>query len=248
MGSGGAEITVGDLMKLIKGFVDMLILASGYQSSGLLACWDSFNIKKAFKWGLFLENMFRHLNSSHKYLDFMKELDAAVSEMRSHPSFPQGLTYLSSATLIRARVLLAEHMIHALPLRDEHLKEFFIAATEMDLDALWGKEYDYLNVYLDRVMSLRSSLTVVIDRSISTKDPTTISHQSVENVETGNCTFSDNTTLAVQELLKRQSAVSCLLTAEIGLDILTESISLSYLTNNDYSCRSEHLNHAAAVL
>lgn len=46
-----------DLSKLVKGFVDMLIIASGYQSSGLLAHWDSTNIKKAFQWALFFENV-----------------------------------------------------------------------------------------------------------------------------------------------------------------------------------------------
>lgn len=44
-------------MKLIEGFVDILVLASGYQSSGLLAHWDSDNIKRAFQWALFFENV-----------------------------------------------------------------------------------------------------------------------------------------------------------------------------------------------
>lgn len=46
-----------DLPKLIKGFIDILILASGYQSSGRLAHWDSANINKAFRWALFLEDV-----------------------------------------------------------------------------------------------------------------------------------------------------------------------------------------------
>lgn len=44
-------------MKLIKGFVDILILTSGFQSSGHFAHWDPLNIKKAFQWGLFFENV-----------------------------------------------------------------------------------------------------------------------------------------------------------------------------------------------
>lgn len=44
-------------MKLIKGFVDILILASGYCSSGMGASWDAENIKKAIRWGIFFENV-----------------------------------------------------------------------------------------------------------------------------------------------------------------------------------------------
>lgn len=51
------EISVQELMKMIKGFVDIIILASGYQSSGRFAHWDPLNIKKAFQWGLFFENV-----------------------------------------------------------------------------------------------------------------------------------------------------------------------------------------------
>lgn len=51
------EISLEELMKLIKGFVDIIILASGYQSSGHFAHWDPINIKKAFQWALFFENV-----------------------------------------------------------------------------------------------------------------------------------------------------------------------------------------------
>ena len=44
-------------MKLVKGFVDILILTSGYQSSGRIAHWDPLNIKKAFQWAFFFENV-----------------------------------------------------------------------------------------------------------------------------------------------------------------------------------------------
>lgn len=51
------DISLEEMMKLIKGFVDIMILASGYQSSGLLAQWDAHNIKKAFQWASFFENV-----------------------------------------------------------------------------------------------------------------------------------------------------------------------------------------------
>lgn len=57
MGWSYPEISIEDLMKLIKNYIDMLILASGYQSTGRLANWDSNNIKRSFQWALFLENV-----------------------------------------------------------------------------------------------------------------------------------------------------------------------------------------------
>ena len=62
------EISLPELLKLIKGFVDIVILASGYQSSGLFAHWDPFNIKKAFQWALFFENV---SNIRIIYVDFV---------------------------------------------------------------------------------------------------------------------------------------------------------------------------------
>lgn len=57
MGWSYPDISIEDLMKLIKNFIDMMILASGYQSTGHLANWDPDNIKRSFQWALFLQNV-----------------------------------------------------------------------------------------------------------------------------------------------------------------------------------------------
>ncbi|VFR02052.1 unnamed protein product [Cuscuta campestris] len=92
-------------MKSIKGFVDMMIIASGYQSSGRLAYWDSANIKKALQWALFIEDVIGCLSSQDDYTDSLDELDIALCEMKSNPHFPKGLEHLSSKNLNNARVL-----------------------------------------------------------------------------------------------------------------------------------------------
>jgi hypothetical protein len=61
MGWNHPDISLEEMVKLTKGFVDILILAFGYQSSGRLAHWDPQNIKKAFQWGLFFENVSIHM-------------------------------------------------------------------------------------------------------------------------------------------------------------------------------------------
>ncbi|GFZ17664.1 hypothetical protein Acr_26g0009340 [Actinidia rufa] len=164
MGWSHPDISLEDLMKLIKGFVDILILASGYQSSGSLAHWDPQNIKKAFQWGLFFENVLKRLRCSEDYLDLEKQLDAALTELKSNTFFPQGLAHLSSVTLHRAGDFVLEHLIRALPLRDTHLKAFMISAIEMDLDELRRTGNDCLDVYLNQLMLQNSSMSPGLDR------------------------------------------------------------------------------------
>ncbi|KAL6210762.1 hypothetical protein ACLB2K_015994 [Fragaria x ananassa] len=75
------DLSLQELMKLVKGFVDTQILLSGYPSSSRLAHWDSQNIKKAFQWGIFFENVGIHLwgalafSSSDDYVDSVMEFD-----------------------------------------------------------------------------------------------------------------------------------------------------------------------------
>ncbi|KAF9609540.1 hypothetical protein IFM89_016901 [Coptis chinensis] len=118
MGWSHPDISFEDVLNLIKGFVDIIILSSGYQSSGHLATWDSSNIKKAIQWGLFFENVstpfsfinalvyvFSRLRSSDDYQGSVEELDAALLEMKSVPSFPQwrsrNLLYLLNKRTLR---------------------------------------------------------------------------------------------------------------------------------------------------
>ncbi|KAF3620497.1 putative histone-lysine N-methyltransferase SUVR2-like [Capsicum annuum] len=84
------DASLEDLVKMVKGFIDMTILASGHQSSGRLAHWDSQNIKNALQLALFLEHVMRDLSSSDDYRDSLEELDAALCGMISNPYFPQG--------------------------------------------------------------------------------------------------------------------------------------------------------------
>ncbi|CAN1131483.1 hypothetical protein LINPERHAP2_LOCUS6429, partial [Linum perenne] len=47
MGWNYPDIYLEEMVNLIKGFVDILILASGYQSTGLVAHWNSDNVKNS---------------------------------------------------------------------------------------------------------------------------------------------------------------------------------------------------------
>ncbi|XVF81040.1 hypothetical protein PTKIN_Ptkin15bG0124700 [Pterospermum kingtungense] len=238
MGWNHPDISLEEMMKLIKGFVDMLILASGYRSSGLLAHWDSHNIKRVFQWALFFENAFRRLSSLDVYQESIEELDAALFEMTSHPSFPQGLADLSSATLTRARGFLLEHLLHNLPLRDSHLRAVLTAIIEMDLSDLSETEHDHLNAYL-------TNLT--LQNRIRTMDLSTSSQDVTPMVETEKSGGDNFTKLAVQELFRRQSSVSCITSIEEGVDILSNVVRHRSWTESDCNLFREQMNHEALV-
>lgn len=94
MGWNYPEISLEEMVKLVKGFVDILILASGYQSSGLLAHWDARNIIKAFQWGLFFENV--SIFSSFPLMlekKFMRILDFAYFQTQ----FPNKSLYVMTS-------------------------------------------------------------------------------------------------------------------------------------------------------
>ncbi|KAB2074626.1 hypothetical protein ES319_A07G163900v1 [Gossypium barbadense] len=234
MGWNHPDISLEEMMKLIEGFVDILVLASGYQSSGLLARWDSDNIKRAFQWALFFENVFRRLSSLDVYQESIQELDAALSEMTSHPSFPQGLADLSSVTLRRARSFLSEHLLHNFPLRDLHLRAVITAIVEMDLSDLSQPEHDCLNAYLNN-LTLQSRICM--------RDTSTSSPDLTPTVQTEKSGTDNFTKIALHELFRRQSSVSCVSVIEEGLDVLSNAMRHSSRTDSVSSLFREQMNH-----
>ncbi|PQQ17573.1 uncharacterized protein Pyn_26224 [Prunus yedoensis var. nudiflora] len=230
MGWNHPHISLEQLLNLIKGFVDILLLLSGYQSSGRLAHWDSHNIKKAFQWGLFFEKVLGSFGCSDDYVGSMHELDAALSEMTSAASLPKGLVHLSSATLTTARRFVLEHLIHTLPLRDAHLRALLMATVEMDLEELSETEHDILNAYFNKLKLQNTTL----QRSIA---PAT----KIEN-----CAGDGFTKYVVQELLKRWSKVSLISAVEAGLDVLSQSVRHNSWSEFDDSLLKEQLKHENA--
>ncbi|XP_021893818.1 uncharacterized protein LOC110811587 [Carica papaya] len=207
-------------------------LKSNLKSSGLLAHWDARNIIKAFQWGLFFENVLSFLKSSVLFRDSVKDLDAALAEMISDPSFPQGLSHISSATLSRGRDLVLEHFIGNLPLSDGYLRAFLTATIEMDLSELSQVEHGCLNAYLNKLMLLDASVHLLADKRGSIKDSSLSSLDDSTTMMIDQSKGDDFTKQTVKELLKRQSAVSCISTAESGLHVLSNIIRHGSLIDN----------------
>ncbi|KVI12360.1 hypothetical protein Ccrd_009233 [Cynara cardunculus var. scolymus] len=211
------EISLQELLKLIKGFVDIIILASGYQSSGHFAHWDPLNIKKAFQWGLFFENVFISMDGNQ---DSINEFDAALSKLTSDPQFPQGLTRISSATLSKSRIFIVEHLIRTLPMRDTHLKAVLKATIEMDLDELQRTETNYVDIYLEK-LTLQKRSQVSIEEGLMDFLPFScfddILHQKAKN-----STEIKLTAFAIRGIMKRQRAVSCASMMETSVDVVAK--------------------------
>ncbi|PIN14706.1 hypothetical protein CDL12_12663 [Handroanthus impetiginosus] len=249
MGWSYPEISLEDLMKLIINFTDMLILASGYQSTGRLAHWDSHNIKRSFQWAVFLENVAKGLTSSSDYRDCVKELNAALSELKSSPHFPQqGLAHLSCSTLGRARDLLLTHLIQTLPLRDSHLKAIMAATVETDFNKLQRIHSDCLDVYIDKLMRIPSkSLNLSVSRNF-TEESKISSHDAGPSGEHVNWVDGDFSVSAIQQLGTRQLAVSCLSAVENGLQNLWKTIEPSMCDELGNISNSRPINHSAGII
>ncbi|KAL6516201.1 hypothetical protein OROGR_019506 [Orobanche gracilis] len=243
-----SEISLEDLTKLIKNFIDMLILASGYQSTGRLAHWDSRNIKKCFQWALFLENVSKDLTSSVDYQESVKVLDDALHELTTNIYFPQGLHPLSCVTLGRAKDLLLEHLIHALPMRELHLKAIMTASVEMDFRKLKGIESDCLDVYLEKLamipsegQDLNMSRNLMEVSNVAPPD-------AVRTGKDGDWVDSDFSVSAFQQLGRRQMVVSGVSAVETGLECIWKSIGQSMHGELGNMSNSEPVKHMACLI
>nr|CAB3451473.1 unnamed protein product [Digitaria exilis] len=134
MGWAHAAVAMEEVLDLVRGFVDVLVLAGGRTSSGTTATWSSDEVKKALRWALFFEEIFKDLRESGHYEDSAAELDAALTELTSSPEFPKGLAGVRSETLSTARVLVIRHFLKARAMSVENLGALLEAVVEMDID------------------------------------------------------------------------------------------------------------------
>ncbi|CAN0843834.1 hypothetical protein LINGRAHAP2_LOCUS4070 [Linum grandiflorum] len=218
------DISLEEMVNLIKGFVDILILASGYQSTGLVAHWNSDNVKKAFQWGSFFQNVLTDMCITNTYQGSLKELEAALCHMKSDPYFPQGLASISCDSLLHAKEFVFTHLFESLSLRNSHLQALLTAMVEMDVNKLPGGDHDHLNAYMSKLQL--HSVPVTSDAQGFPMNNTT-------RTDRRKCCGDDLTELAIEACMKRQSTVSCILKVEEGIDMLSKATGCgSYTVSN----------------
>ncbi|KAG9445756.1 hypothetical protein H6P81_011884 [Aristolochia fimbriata] len=224
MGWSHPDVTLEDLLHLIKGFVDIVILASGYQSSGLPAIWDRENIRKVLSWGLFFEDVLIRLHDSDDYVGSVKELDGFLLELKSHPHFPQGLSHLSSATLAGARDFILGHFLQSVHLGDGQIRALLSAAIEMDLCGLSETESDCLSAYTEKLTTEIKSLHLSLetDGPEDSKKTVDVPGSPLSTSYYGRHQLSDDQSrFIIKELLQRQTTMSSVSSAETALDVLS---------------------------
>ncbi|KAG0453167.1 hypothetical protein HPP92_025831 [Vanilla planifolia] len=227
-------------MDRIKEFVDILVLASGYQSSGLPAVWDVENIKKAVRWGLFFEDVFKCLRHFDCYEESVKELDAVLSSLTSNPFFPAGLAHMSSATLSNARGLVLERLLHSHAIRNDHLLSLLRAVVEMDINELSESDDGSHTSYVEKLILQMEKLDLVPAGIESTEK----SNSFLNDVIIPDCikydrnlhaikmsdwgkkerTGLDNSLFIMQEILSRQAVMSCMCSFRKSINNLSEII------------------------
>ncbi|XP_066381576.1 uncharacterized protein [Miscanthus floridulus] len=57
MGWAHPAVAMEEVLGLVRGFVDVLVLAGGRTSSGAAATWSADEVKKALRWALFFEEI-----------------------------------------------------------------------------------------------------------------------------------------------------------------------------------------------
>ncbi|XP_064955488.1 uncharacterized protein LOC135607506 isoform X3 [Musa acuminata AAA Group] len=193
------DITLGDLMQLIKGFVDILILANGYQSSGLPAVWDAPSIKNAVRWGLFFQDGLVHLTST------------SLSRARD----------LVIECLVQSHIMGAKHLTSLLTA--------VIEMDVNDLNGTWNANSTVYTDILMLQMESLNLVSMDRENFVKTRAASTPSTSKISGVSrAGSCnpampepmdySFAHHSCFLIHEILQRQASILCITSAETGLD------------------------------
>lgn len=208
-----------EMLRLVRGLVDVLVLAGGRTSSGTAATWHSGDVKKALRWALFFEEVFKNLRDSAQYEDSARELDAALIELTSSPDFPKGLADMRSETLSTARELVVKHFLKAKTMSVENFGAVLEAVVEMDIDGIHASgDRNVYQEYVKSILDMDSSNLMRIKNACDVGAPTSSEELYAESL------FMGHSRILVKELLKRLDSASCISLAERGLDALLNSV------------------------
>uniref|UniRef100_A0ACD5ZD64 Uncharacterized protein n=1 Tax=Avena sativa TaxID=4498 RepID=A0ACD5ZD64_AVESA len=211
MGWAHEVVAMEEVLGLVPGFVDILVLAGGRTSSVAAANWRSDDVQKALRWALFFEEVFRNLRDSGQYEDSAREFDAALVELTSNPNFPKGLANVRSETLSTARELVIKHFLKAKTTSVENLHAVLEAVVEMDIDGIGGSgERSACQEYVKSILNMDLSSLTQTKNVDGNGDPESL--------------YMGHSRVLVNELLERLHSVSCISLAEQGLGTLLTSV------------------------
>ncbi|KAL6633316.1 hypothetical protein ACP70R_025987 [Stipagrostis hirtigluma subsp. patula] len=219
MGWAHGAVAMEEVLALVRGFVDVVVLAGGRTSSGGAATWSSDEVKKALRWALFFEEVFKDLRDSGQYEDSANELDAALVELTSRPDFPKGLAGLRSEMLSKARVLVIRHFLKEKTLSVENFGAVLQAVVDMDIDGISANGghnayHEFVKSILDMNASSLTWSRNACDVGLSVSSDKLYAEPM----------FMGHSQILVQEFRKGLDSASCASLAERGLGTLLNTV------------------------
>ncbi|GJN22531.1 hypothetical protein PR202_gb10104 [Eleusine coracana subsp. coracana] len=221
MGWAHAAVSMEEVLGLVRGFVDLLVLAGGRTSSGAAANWSRGEVKRALRWALFFEELFKNLRDSGQYEDSARELDAALAELTSSPDFPKGLADMRSETLSSARTLVIRHFLKT-KTKQQVWRIFgalLEAVVEMDIDGLYATgEHNACEEYVKSILDMNLSSSILTRNDCKVGLPSTSDEPPTKSMS------SDHSRILVKEFLNSMDSASHTSLAERGLGTLLKSV------------------------
>ncbi|KAJ1281591.1 hypothetical protein BS78_04G317400 [Paspalum vaginatum] len=213
-----------EVLGLVRGFVDVLVLAGGRTSSGTAATWSSDEVKKALRWALFFEEVFKGLRDSGQYDDSAREFDAALLELTSSPEFPKGLAGIRSETLSNARTLVMRHFLKAKTMSVGNFGALLEAVVETDIDGICARGVcDACQGYADSLLDMNLACST---RTMNACDVGLPTGSDVLRAES-----TGHSRILVNEFLKTLDSGSCNCLAERGLGTILNSVKRNIFDN-----------------
>ncbi|KAJ1692384.1 hypothetical protein LUZ63_009082 [Rhynchospora breviuscula] len=145
----------------------------------------------------------------------VRELDAALADLASHPLFPKGLGYISSETLSEATVLVIEHFLNSNPLSVSLISSLLISAIEMDKDYVSNLDNHSKRDYFEKLTAQMEHLNLMPSEEGT---PNRYSYINEENPD-----FVGHLPFLTEKILKRRDLVSSMLSCEKVLDTYINS-------------------------
>ncbi|AQK55496.1 (Csu525(RpL17)), mRNA [Zea mays] len=224
MGWAHPAVTMEEVLRLVRGFVDVLVLAGGRTSSGAAATWSADEIKKALRWALFFEEIFKDLLDSGQYEDSARELDAALLELTSSPEFPKGLAAVRSDLLSMARVLVMRHFLKPNTMSVENFCALLEAVAGMDIDGICASgAHNACQEYAESILNMNTSCFAQTMNACDGGLPT--SSYDLRAESTG------HSWIIVKEFQKTLDSASCGRLADRGLETFLNSVKRNILEN-----------------
>lgn len=149
------DVTLPQLLSLVRAFMDMLILASGYQPTGLPALWRPQDVERALGWASLLEQIMNKIPVSKEGKGSRQALNMALQDMMLEEFFPEGLPKLSCEVLAEAKKILIYTMSHALGICNGQVESLIAAAYSEQQD--WAVVLQHIR---DRFMAIDSTKSI----------------------------------------------------------------------------------------